>query len=86
MEDQVYQAVGYPFNLNSTQQLSKVLFETLRLIPPDRNKKTASGHFSTSAAVLDELSGKHPVVDLLLEYRELAKLKSTLSGFFAFAS
>lgn len=75
--DQVYKEVGYPFNLNSTQQLSKVLFETLRLEPPDRNKKTASGHFSTSAAVLDELSGKHPVVDLLLEYRELAKLKST---------
>lgn len=77
IEDEVYKAVGYPFNLNSTQQLSKVLFETLRLEPPDRNKKTASGHFSTSAAVLDELSGKHPAVDLLLEYRELAKLKST---------
>jgi DNA polymerase-1 len=77
IEDQVHQAVGYPFNLNSTQQLSKVLFETLRLSPPDRNKKTASGHYSTSAAVLDELSGQHPVVDLLLEYRELAKLKST---------
>ncbi len=77
IEDQVYQSVGYPFNLNSTQQLSKVLFETLRLEPPDRNKKTASGHYSTSAAVLDELSGKHPVVDLLLEYRELSKLKST---------
>ncbi len=77
IEDTVYKAVGYPFNLNSTQQLSKVLFETLRLEPPDRNKKTASGHYSTSAAVLDELSGKHPVVDLLLEYRELAKLKST---------
>ena len=77
IEDEVYKAVGYPFNLNSTQQLSKVLFETLRLEPPDRNKKTASGHFSTAAAVLDELSGKHPVVDLLLEYRELAKLKST---------
>jgi DNA polymerase-1 len=77
IEEQVYHAVGYPFNLNSTQQLSKVLFETLRLEPPDRNKKTASGHFSTSAAVLDELSGKHPVVDILLEYRELAKLKST---------
>jgi len=75
--EEVYKMVGYPFNLNSTQQLSKVLFETLRLEPPDRNKKTASGHFSTSAAVLDELSGKHPAVDLLLEYRELAKLKST---------
>lgn len=77
IEQDVYQSVGYPFNLNSTQQLSRVLFETLKLEPPDRNKKTASGHFSTSAAVLDELSGKHPVVDHLLEYRELAKLKST---------
>ncbi len=77
IENQVFQSVGYSFNLNSTQQLSKVLFETLRLEPPDRNKKTASGHFSTSAAVLDELRGEHPVVDLLLEYRELAKLKST---------
>ncbi len=77
IEDEVYKAAGYPFNLNSTQQLSKVLFETLKLEPPDRNKKTASGHYSTSAAVLDELSGQHPAVDLLLEYRELAKLKST---------
>jgi DNA polymerase-1 len=75
LEEQVYQAVGYPFNLNSTQQLSKVLFDTLKLASP--GKKTASGHFSTSAAVLDELSGQHPVVDMLLEYRELAKLKST---------
>jgi DNA polymerase I len=77
IETEVYQLVGYHFNLNSTQQLSKVLFETLRLQPPDRNKKTASGHYSTSAAVLDELRGEHPAVDLLLEYRELAKLKST---------
>ena len=53
------------------------MFDTLKLEPPDRNKKTASGHYSTSAAVLDELSGQHPVVDMLLEYRELAKLKST---------
>jgi DNA polymerase-1 len=75
LESQVYAAVGYPFNLNSTQQLSKVLFETLKLVSP--GKKTSSGHYSTSAAVLDELSGKHPVVDMLLEYRELAKLKST---------
>ncbi len=69
--------VGYAFNLNSTQQLSKVLFDTLKLAPPDARKKTSSGHYSTSASVLDELSGKHPVVDKILEYRELAKLKST---------
>ena len=77
IEKKVIQAVGYSFNLNSTQQLSKVLFETLRLEPPDRRKKTASGHFSTSADVLEELRGEHPVVDMILEYRELSKLKST---------
>jgi len=77
IEDEVHQAVGHAFNLNSTQQLSKVLFEDLKLEPPDRNKRTSSGHFSTSAAVLDELKGHHVVVDLLLEYRELSKLKST---------
>jgi len=77
IEKDVMQSVGYPFNLNSTQQLSKVLFETLRLDPPDRGKKTASGHYSTSAEVLEELSGQHPVVELILENRELSKLKST---------
>jgi DNA polymerase-1 len=77
IEDEVHKQVGHPFNLNSTQQLSKVLFEDLKLEPPDRSKKTSSGHYSTSAAVLDELKGQHPVVDLLLEYRELSKLKST---------
>ena len=75
--EDVYKAIGYTFNLNSTQQLSKVLFETLKLPPPGQQRKTSSGHYSTSAAVLEELSGKHPVVDWLLEYRELAKLKST---------
>ncbi len=77
IETVVQKAAGYAFNLNSTQQLSKVLFETLKLEPPDRSKKTASGHYSTSAEVLDELVGKHEVVDLLLEYRELSKLRST---------
>lgn len=77
IEAEVHDYVGHSFNLNSTQQLANVLFKDLKLEPPDRGKKTASGHYSTSAAVLDELKGKHPVVDLLLEYRELAKLKST---------
>jgi DNA polymerase-1 len=74
---QVYQSVGKEFNLNSTQQLSDVLFNRLRLEPPDRGKKTASGHYSTSASVLESLSGKHEVVDWVLEHRELSKLKST---------
>lgn len=77
IEAEIYALVGYSFNVNSTQQLSKVLFETLRLEPPDRKRKTASGHYSTSADVLEELRGQHPVVDLVLENRELAKLKST---------
>ncbi len=77
LEKQVHSVVGRTFNLNSTQQLSEVLFGTLRLSPPNKGRKTASGHYSTAAGVLDEMSGQHPVVDMILEYRELSKLKST---------
>ncbi len=77
IEQNIYKSCGYTFNINSTQQLSKVLFETLKLEPPDRRKKTASGHYSTSADVLEDLRGQHPVVDMVLEYRELSKLRST---------
>ncbi len=77
VEEEVYKLAGVRFNLNSTQQLSKILFEGLQLDPPDRGKKTSSGHFSTSADVLDTLRGQHPIVDLILENRELSKLKST---------
>jgi DNA polymerase I len=77
IEKQVFDTVGMPFNINSTQQLSDVLFNRLGLEPPDRGNKTSSGHYSTSAGVLDLLRGKHPVVDWILEHRELAKLKST---------
>lgn len=77
IEQRIFEAVGYTFNLNSTQQLSRVLFDTLHLTPPDRRRKTASGHYSTSADILEDLRGEHPVVDWVLEYRELAKLKST---------
>jgi len=69
--------VGYAFNLNSTQQLSEVLFNKLGLEPPDRTRKTASGHYSTAAAVLEAMHGQHEVVDWVLEYRELEKLRST---------
>ncbi len=77
IEAEVYLAAGHRFNLNSTQQLSKVLFEGLKLPSPDRGKKTTSGHFSTSADVLENMRGEHPIVDLILENRELSKLKST---------
>ncbi len=77
IEKQVFESVGKAFNINSTQQLSDVLFNRLRLDPPDRGRKTASGHYSTSGDILDALSGKHPVVDWVIEHRELSKLKST---------
>jgi DNA polymerase-1 len=77
IEDQIYQIAGSPFNLNSTQQLSRVLFDNLKLPPPNLGKKTTAGTYSTSADVLDEMRGQHPVVDLILEYRELSKIKST---------
>ncbi|HKZ44807.1 MAG TPA: DNA polymerase I [Anaerolineales bacterium] len=77
LERQIVTSVGKAFNLNSTQQLSTVLFDTLRLTPPDRGKKTSSGFYSTSADVLEAMSGQHPIIDWILEYRELTKLKST---------
>jgi len=77
LEEEITRQVGHPFNLNSTQQLAAVLFQELGLAPPDRTRKTSSGHFSTAAGVLEELRHVHPVVDLILEHRELSKLRST---------
>ena len=74
IETQVFDMVGKTFNLNSPQQLSDVLFNDLRL---DKGRKTATGFYSTSVDVLEALSGKHPVIDLVLDHRELSKLKST---------
>lgn len=77
IQKETYRLVGYDFNLNSTQQLSKALFETLHLTPPDSSNKTKAGTFSTSADVLDAMKGQHAVVDLILEFREISKLVST---------
>ena len=69
----IHQAAGAPFNINSTQQLGEVLFKRLGL---PALKKTKTG-FSTDVTVLEALSGQHPIIDSLLEYRQLTKLKST---------
>jgi DNA polymerase-1 len=74
---EIFEQVGSEFNLNSTQQLSDALFIRLGLTPPEGTRRTASGHFSTAAGVLEELKGTNPVVEMVLEHRELAKLKST---------
>lgn len=73
IERGIYDAVGYEFNLNSPKQLGEALFDKLGL-PPKRKTKTG---YSTDADVLESLRGYHPVVDGLLEYRQLSKLKST---------
>jgi DNA polymerase-1 len=64
------------FNINSTQQLSDVLFGKLGL-PTEGLKKTKSGHYSTAAGVLEGLQGQHEIIDYILEQRTLAKLKNT---------
>ena len=71
---EIYEKTGGKFNINSTKQLSEVLFEKLRL--PAR-KKTAKGAFSTDSEVLSDLSAIHEVPRLILRHRFLSKLKST---------
>jgi DNA polymerase I len=72
-EQAVWDAAGHQFNVNSTKQLRDVLFDELGLIP---QKRTKTG-FSTDAQTLERMRGTHPVVDHLLEFREVEKLRST---------
>ncbi len=73
LEETIYSAIGHRFNINSTKQLADVLFVELKL---PTGKKTKTG-YSVNADVIEGLRGKHEVVDYLLEYRQLSKLKST---------
>jgi DNA polymerase-1 len=73
LEKEIYGSVGHQFNINSPQQLGRVLFEDLRL-PQSRRTKTG---YSTDASVMEALRGVHPVIEFILEYRQLSKLKST---------
>jgi len=72
-EKHVFDLAGEEFNINSLKQLGVVLFEKLMLPAP---KKTKTG-YSTNIEVLDHLTGKHPIISLIKDYRELTKLKST---------
>ncbi len=73
LQEQIFSEAKHQFNINSTQQLGAVLFEELQL--PGR-KRTQKG-FSTDREVLDSLRGLHPIVDSVIEYRQLIKLKNT---------
>jgi len=73
LTEKIYAIAGYQFNLNSTQQLAKLLFEELKL--PSK-KKTKTG-YSTDNSVLEELSDEYEIAALLIDYRQLTKLEST---------
>ncbi|MCC7366889.1 MAG: DNA polymerase I [Chloroflexi bacterium] len=74
IERDAYASVGHEFNINSPTKLGDVLYKELKL---PQSKRTRTGQASTGAEVLEELRGAHPVIDLVLEHRQLQKLKST---------
>ncbi len=76
IEARAFEQVGQTFNLNSPKQLGTLLFGTLGL-STKKTRKNKSGSYSTDAAVLEKLEGDHPVIESIINYRTLAKLKST---------
>ena len=75
LEQQVYHLTNKTFNINSPKQVGEILFDELKL--DSKHKKSKSGSYSTSEEVLLSIKDKHPVVGLILTYRELKKLIST---------
>lgn len=73
LEEEIYQQVGETFNINSPKQLGEILFEKMKL---KGGKKTKTG-YSTAADVLEKLAPDYPVVQMILDYRQLTKLNST---------
>jgi DNA polymerase-1 len=76
LEKEIYEIAGEEFNIKSTQQLSKILFEKMKL-PTKGLKKTPKGVISTKESELLKLQGEHEIIDKILEYRELTKMTST---------
>ena len=75
IEEEIYKAAGTPFNIASPKQLGEILFERLRI--DEKAKKTKTGQYATGEDVLQKLSHKHPIIQMILDYRSLTKLKST---------
>ena len=71
--NEIFKYAGETFNINSTQQLQTILFEKLKL-PVTKEKKTG---YSTDAKSLENLKGVHPIIDIIMDYRQVSKLKST---------
>jgi DNA polymerase-1 len=74
LREEIYEHAGEEFNLNSPPQLRTILYDQLKLSP---GKRTPKGQLSTDASVLEKLRAAHPIVDALLQWRELDKLNST---------
>lgn len=77
LEKEIYGLAREQFNINSSQQLSKILFQKLNLSPKGLRKTPKSAIISTNAKELFKLKGKNPIIDFILQYRELSKLQST---------
>ncbi len=75
LEKQIYEAAGEEFNIGSPKQLGEILFDKLKLV--DKPKKTKTGQYSTAEDVLSYLAKDHEIIQNVLDYRGLAKLKST---------
>jgi len=74
---EIFEMAGEPINVNSPKQLGELLFGKFGLSPPAFAKKTKAGGYSTDAETLEKIKGEHPIVALILDYRKVAKLKST---------
>ncbi len=75
IEKEIYAAAGAPFNIDSPKQLGDILFLKLKI--PYEGQKTKTGQYSTGEEILSKLAHQYPIANLILEYRELGKLKST---------
>ena len=74
-EKEIYKLAGQEFNISSPKQVGEVLYDVLKIV--EKPQKTKTGQYATGEDVLEKLKGTHPVIDKILEYRELQKLKNT---------
>jgi DNA polymerase I len=75
LEKTIQEHAGMSFNISSPRQVGEILFNVLKVV--EKPKKTRTGQFATGEDILQKLAGKHPIVDKILEHRELCKLKNT---------
>ncbi len=74
-EKEIYKLAGQEFNISSPKQVGEILYDVLKIV--EKPQKTKTGQYATGEDVLEKLKGTHPVIDKILEYRELQKLKNT---------